>query len=508
MTITMSDQDRKIWAGVLSHLRSEHPALCRHWFDDLIPLGVQGGTFGVRVDSPIRRDYLLRNALDGFNDSMRTVTGQLLPVRFLTPDEPWGSDQAKPKTPLGEPKPDAEPRHGPTPTNVAGHNRRHDDHAPNQTPMTGTDRAPSGLPRREPAMAHIASERDRLGGPDALPINPDYTFEHFVQGNHNQLAYAAARAVAENPGHAYNPLFVYGDVGLGKTHLLQAICLSLMESRPGMRMLYVSCDGFVTRFMTSVQSGRMPEFRHMFRDVDMLVIDDIQFLANRDHTQEEFFHTFNALYQAKKQIVLSSDAAPDEIPDLEARLVSRFNWGLVTDIKRPGFETRVEILKRKSAMRGQALPTDVAEEIARLFVSNIRELEGAITRLQIVAAVKKEPITLALAREALSDHLPPSEHKPPTIDAIIETVADYFQIKRTDILGKRKLRSVARPRQIAMYLARETTNLSFEEIGIHFGGRDHTTVMHAVAKIRDLKGDTPDVNLAIEAISARLSLAV
>ena len=482
----MSDQDPKIWAGVLSHLRSEHPALCRHWFDDLVPLGVQRGTFGVRTDSPIRRDYLLSNALDGFNDAMRTVTGQLLPVRFLTPDEAWN-----------------------TPTNAKAPRSTAPQADPNSLPApiaTSAPSAPHAAPSYEPSMAHIASERDRLGGPDALPINPDYTFEHFVQGNNNQLAYSAARAVAENPGHAYNPLFVYGDVGLGKTHLLQAICLSLMQSRPGMRMLYVSCDGFLTRFMSAVQSGKMPEFRQMFRDVDLLVIDDIQFLANRDRTQEEFFHTFNALYQAKKQIVLSSDAPPAEIPDLEARLVSRFNWGLVTDIKKPGYETRVEILRRKAAMRGQALPTEVAEEVARLFDSNIRELEGAITRLQLFANIKKQEITLALAREALADHIPPSEIKPPTIDGIIESVADYFQIKRTDILGKRKLRSVARPRQIAMFLARENTNLSFEEIGIHFGGRDHTTVMHAVSKIKELRGETQDVDQAIEAVSTKLSV--
>ncbi|MEM9372386.1 MAG: chromosomal replication initiator protein DnaA [Planctomycetota bacterium] len=475
----MSDQDRKIWEGVLSHLRSEHPAVCRHWFDELVPLGVQNGAFGVRADSHIRREYIVANALDGFNDAMRTVTGQLIPVRFLGPDQVW--DLGTGRRPPPSPPPPA---------------------------TDANDPPPAAAPMPEPKPMHAASERDRLGGQDALPINPDYSFEHFVKGNNNQLAYAAARAVAEQPGHAYNPLFVYGDVGLGKTHLLQAICLSLLGSQPDLRMLYISCEGFLTRFISAVQSGRMSEFRNFFRDVDLLVIDDIQFLANRDRTQEEFFHTFNTLYQARKQIVLSSDAPPDEIPDLEARLVSRFNWGLVTDIKKPGFETRVEILRRKASMRGQSLPTEVAEEIAGHFDSNIRELEGAITRLQIFAAVKKQDITLALAREALSDLLPPKESKPPTIEVIIEAVAEYFQIKRTDILGKRKLRSVARPRQIAMYLAREMTSLSFEEIGIHFGGRDHTTVMHAVSKVRDLKLEDAEIRAAIDTITTRLAAPI
>ncbi len=481
----MSDHDREIWAGVLSHLRSEHPSICRHWFDDLVPLGVHDGAFGVRADSHIRRDYIIKNALDAFNDAMGTLTGQLIPVRFLAPREPWGKGEED--RPL--------------------RSDREDDRAARPA-APGPQHAADPTPPAPPQLAHVASERERLGGPDALPINPDYAFEHFVKGNNNQLAYAAARAVAENPGNAYNPLFVYGDVGLGKTHLLQAICLSLMVTHPNIRMLYISCDGFLTRFISAVQSGRMSEFRHFFRDVDLLVIDDIQFLANRDRTQEEFFHTFNALYQAKKQIVLSSDAPPDEIPDLEARLVSRFNWGLVTDVKKPGFETRVEILKRKAVMRGQTMPDDVAAEIATHFDSNIRELEGAITRLQIVAAVKKEPVSLALAREALAGILPQIEEKPPTIDAIIESVSDYFQIKRTDILGKRKLRSIARPRQIAMYLARQTTSLSFEEIGIHFGGRDHTTVMHAVARVKELRGVDAEVDHAIDSIASKLSSTV
>jgi chromosomal replication initiator protein len=347
-------------------------------------------------------------------------------------------------------------------------------------------------------------ERERLGGPDALPINPDYSFENFVPGPNNRLAHAAALAVADNPGHAYNPLFIHGGVGLGKTHLLQAVCIKMLEDHPDARIHYVSCDGFMTQFMSAVQSGKMVEFRHAFRDVDMLVIDDIHFLAKRDRTQEEFFHTFNSLYQANKQIILSSDAPPDEIPDLEERLVSRFSWGLVCKVDKPGYETRVEILKRKAAMFGVDISDAVAGEIAQHIESNIRELEGAIRHLQLAASVARKPVDLAMARESLGSLLPKGPEAAPSIEQIINEVVTYFQIKRTDVLGKRKLRSVALPRQIGMYIARESTGHSLEEIGAHFGGRDHTTVMHAVKKISACRSTTPEVDRALATIGDRL----
>jgi chromosomal replication initiator protein len=353
-------------------------------------------------------------------------------------------------------------------------------------------------------VTHAGSERERLGGPDALPINPDYSFENFVPGPNNRLAHAAALAVADNPGHAYNPLFIHGGVGLGKTHLLQAVCIKMLEDHPDARIHYVSCDGFMTQFMTAVQSGKMVEFRHAFRDVDMLVIDDIHFLAKRDRTQEEFFHTFNSLYQANKQIILSSDAPPDEIPDLEERLVSRFSWGLVCKVDKPGYETRVEILKRKAVMFGIEISDAVAGEIALHIESNIRELEGAVRHLQLAASVARRPVDLAMARESLGSLLPKGPEAAPSIEQIINEVVTYFQIKRTDVLGKRKLRSVALPRQIGMYIARESTGHSLEEIGAHFGGRDHTTVMHAVKKIAACRSTTPEVDRALATINDRL----
>ncbi|MEX0876111.1 MAG: chromosomal replication initiator protein DnaA, partial [Phycisphaerales bacterium] len=354
---------------------------------------------------------------------------------------------------------------------------------------------------------HMSSERSWLDRDDSLPINPDYGFDQFVIGPNNQMAHAAAVAVADNPGHAYNPLFIHGGVGLGKTHLLQAICLKIKEDHPGITMHYVSCDGFMTQFMNAVQSGRMAEFRHTFRDVDLLVIDDIHFLAKRDRTQEEFFHTFNSLYQANKQIIMSSDAPPEEIPDLEERLVSRFLWGLVVKVDKPGFETRVEILKRKAEDRNLVLPDNVATEIAHHIDTNIRELEGAITKLQITASMKKRPIDLDLTREALGSEFAASMVSTgtgPGIEQIISEVSNFFHVKRAELLGKRRHKSVSHPRQIGMYLARQHTKHSLEEVGAHFGGRDHTTVMHAVRTISKKCKDDQELLGQIRNLETRL----
>ncbi|MEO1510779.1 MAG: chromosomal replication initiator protein DnaA [Planctomycetota bacterium] len=383
---------------MLGCLRSNHPQICRHWFGDLEPLGVHDGSIYLRAHSEMQRDYLRSKCVDAFNDAARESTSQLLGIRFLGPREDApraaGRDAAQPAdlnhaadgTPPGLdgplieiPRPDAPRQFG---RNAS-------------EPLRVTPRAPSE-PRRR-----IPGDTERLDEPEQIILNPDYGFEHFVVGPGNRLAHAASVAVANNPGRAYNPLFIHGDVGLGKTHLLQAICVQLLTERPGLILHYTSCDVFVNGFMESVRSGHMSQFRHRFRDVDVLVIDDIHFLANRDRTQEEFFHTFNSLYQANKQIVLSSDAAPDEIPNLENRLVSRFNWGLVTKVDPPGYETRVAILQTKASLRGIELTDEVASFVAARVTTNIRELEGAITKLQIHARVSGREIDVGLAREAL-----------------------------------------------------------------------------------------------------------
>jgi chromosomal replication initiator protein len=315
-----------------------------------------------------------------------------------------------------------------------------------------------------------------------LPLNPDYVFENFVTGPCNRLPHAACVAVAEQPGRAYNPLFIHGGVGLGKTHLLQAVCQQLLERQPDARILYLSCDSFINQFITSIETGDMNGFRHRYRHADMLVIDDIHFLAGRDRTQEEFFHTFNTLYQSHKQIILSADAAPSEIPELEERLVSRFNWGLVARIEKPCYETRMAILQKKARLRGLQLPDDVVSYIAQKVENNTRELEGAITKLQGMSLLQEGRIDLDLAKQALGDSAT-AEQKRITIQQILDNVTKYYNVRLSDLQSKKRHKSIAFPRQVCMYLARRHTRYSLEEIGGYFGGRDHTTVLHAVRTI-------------------------
>jgi chromosomal replication initiator protein len=489
----MPDPDSKVLDDVLAHIRTEHPTVARRWFDELEPLGIASGAFGVRAHSDLHRDYLRRNGLDAFNDAIRSVTGQLIGVRLLGPDDEWVSASKNAQS---------------TKEKAAATSSQLPATSSNIEIRTASPAfAVAGASKSHASKTHVSSERVWLDHDDSLPINPDYGFDQFVIGPNNQMAHAAAVAVAENPGHAYNPLFIHGGVGLGKTHLLQAICLKIKQYHPGMVMHYVSCDGFMTQFMNAVQSGRMVEFRHTFRDVDLLVIDDIHFLAKRDRTQEEFFHTFNALYQSNKQIIMSSDAPPEEIPDLEERMVSRFLWGLVVKVDKPGFETRVEILKRKAHGRGLQLPDNVASEIAHHIDTNIRELEGAITKLQIVASIEKKPIDLSLTRAALGDEFASSitvTTSGLTIEQIISEVSTFYHIKRTDLLGKRRHKSVAHPRQIGMYLTRQMTKHSLEEVGAHFGGRDHTTVMHAVRSISKKCKDDQELLGQIRTLESRL----
>jgi chromosomal replication initiator protein len=319
-------------------------------------------------------------------------------------------------------------------------------------------------------------------GEKPLPLNPDYVFDNFVTGPCNRLPHAASIAVSEQPGKAYNPLFIHGGVGLGKTHLLQAVCQKLLEHQDDARILYLSCDSFINQFITAVETGDMNQFRFRYRNVDMLVIDDIHFLTGRDRTQEEFFHTFNTLYQQHKQIILSADCPPNEIPELEERLVSRFNWGLVARIEKPCYETRVAILQKKAKMRGLVLAEDVICYVAAKVENNTRELEGAITKLQGLGLLQDGRIDLDLAKAALGDGDTPDQRRI-TIQQIFEAVTKYYNVKMSDLQSKKRHKSVAFPRQVCMYLARRYTRYSLEEIGGYFGGRDHTTVLHAERKI-------------------------
>jgi chromosomal replication initiator protein len=319
-------------------------------------------------------------------------------------------------------------------------------------------------------------------GDRPLLLGEHYTFENFIVGPSNNLAYASARAVAQAPGRAYNPLFIHGSVGLGKTHLLHAVCRAFLATNPADRICFLSCEEFINEFLLALKLTDVDRFRARFRDVHLLVIDDINFLAGKERTQEEFFHLFNRLYQQHRQIVISSDAAPSDIPTLEDRLVSRFKWGLVANLDQPEMETRMAILRRKAELQGVEVPNDVVEYIAKNFRSNIREIEGALLSVVARSRVEESAIDLPLAQEALAPAL--HQTRPAvTMEQILERVAAHFQVKPADLRSKKRTRVVSLARQVVMYLARKLTALSLEEIGQHFGGRDHSTVLYGISKV-------------------------
>jgi chromosomal replication initiator protein len=434
----MTRPDPSIRDGILAHLRQTYPSMTRHWFDDIEPIDLSGGTLSMLVRETVQLKYLQRCCLEQFREAAQAVTGLLLAVRFVGESEL--TELAKPSRPKLE-----------------------------------ADRVPA---------RNLGGQQGFLSADDDMLLSPDYAFSNFVVGPGNRLAHAAAVAVSHKPGKAYNPFFIHGGVGLGKTHLLQAICQTAMRSNPHMRIYYISCDAFMNQFLDSVRDGQMAEFRHRFRNVDMLLIDDIHDLSKRDRTQEEFFHTFNCLYQTGRQLVLSSDAAPTEIPDLEERLTSRFNCGLVARIEKPCYETRVAIVRSKAEIRGIRLPDDVVNYIAAKIDSNIRELEGAITKVQGIAMLGSAPIDLALTKQAIDEQAGVGDgSQTPSVQRIIDTITRYYDVKVTDLLSKRRQKSIALPRQVGMWLARKHTRYSLEEIGSYFGGRDHTTVMHAIRTV-------------------------
>jgi len=313
-------------------------------------------------------------------------------------------------------------------------------------------------------------------------LNPRFHFNSFVVGNNNRLAHAAALAVAQSPARAYNPLFIYGKVGLGKTHLLQAIGHYITENSE-LTFTYLSSEQFTNELINAIRDDKTTAFRRRYRNTDVLLVDDIHFLAGKERTQEEFFHTFNALHEAHKQIVLSSDRPPIEIPTLEKRLQSRFEWGLIADIQSPDLETRIAILKKKAEIENMELPDEVATFIAERIKTNIRKLEGCLVRITAHSSLFKEKIDMNSVKEILKGILPEEKPRPITVELVQKTVSKYYKIKESTIKGKKRSRSIAFPRQIAMYLCRELTEDSFPEIGAKFGGKDHTTVMYAYRKI-------------------------
>jgi len=338
----------------------------------------------------------------------------------------------------------------------------------------------------------------------SLRLHPDYSFENFVVGPSNRLAHASCVAVSQSPGNTYNPLFIYGSSGLGKTHLLHAVCFEAQRRLENAVIQFLSCEDFVNRFIRAIEEGNLAGFQSQFRTVDALVIDDVQFLREREHSQEEFFHTFNALYNNGKQIILSADSPPGKIPSIEERLISRFNWGLVTRIDPPSFETRVAIVQKKAHLRGLDISEEIAGYIARKVHANIRELEGALTTIYAVATTTGLEIDLELAQTALEGQIE-SATKHISISDIIGVVTGHFDVRLTDLQSRKRSQSITEPRQICMYLARNLTKHSLEEIGGHLGGRDHTTVMHACSKINQAKDKDPNMNALLNELTKRIT---
>ncbi len=339
----------------------------------------------------------------------------------------------------------------------------------------------------------------------ANTLNPKYVFDTFVVGNSNRFAHAASLAVSEAIAKAYNPFFIYGGVGLGKTHLMHAIGHYVLQNHHNLQVLYVTSEKFTNELIDAIQHDSPVEFRNKYRNIDVLLIDDIQFLAKKERTQEEFFHTFNALHEANKQIIISSDRPPKDIPTLEDRLRSRFEWGLITDIQPPDLETRIAILRKKSELENyRDIPDDVILYIADKIQSNIRELEGALIRLIAYASLSNKEINMDICIEALRNILPENRPKIVTSDTIQSTVAEYFDIRIDDFKTKRKTRNIAFPRQIAMYLCRELTDLSLPKIGEEFGGRDHSTVIHAHEKISSNVKSDPNLDAIVKMLIDRV----
>jgi chromosomal replication initiator protein len=374
------------------------------------------------------------------------------------------------------------------------------------TPRDHDRSAQPGGQEHQPARSHLGTGREPGGRREIEParLNPKYTFETFVIGASNRFAHAAAVAVAEAPAKAYNPLFIYGESGLGKTHLLHAIGHYAMGLFHGARVRYVSSEEFTNDFINSIRDGKAEGFRRRYREVDVLLVDDIQFLENKEQTQEEFFHTFNTLHNANKQIVISSDRPPKQLVTLEDRLRNRFEWGLLTDVQPPELETRIAILRKKAAQERLNVPNDVMEYIASKIASNIRELEGALIRVTAFASLNRQGVDLSLAEVVLKDLIPDSQGPEITAATIMGATASYFGISLEDLCGSSRSRVLVTARQVAMYLCRELTDLSLPKIGQLFGGRDHTTVMHADRKIRSLMAERRSIYNQVTELTNRI----
>jgi chromosomal replication initiator protein len=434
-----------LWEEILTRVETK---VNRHsfytWFKPTTFIGTDGRTISVRVPNPLFKDWLTKHYSGVIAEAMGEAQTANLDVNFIA--DPQGEGIS---VPIG-----------------------HDEPAATET------------------------EASLVVEPGSAGLNPRYTFDTFIVGSSNQFAHAACRAVAEAPSRSYNPLFIYGGVGLGKTHLMHAVGQYVLRHDRSLKLTYISSERFMNEMINAVRYDRVIDFRERYRSVDVLLVDDIQFLAGKEGTQTEFFHTFNALYDSQKQIVLSSDCPPHEIPALEERLRSRFEWGLIADIQSPDLETKIAILKKKAEAEAVPLPDNVSIYIASKIKSNIRELEGSLIRLIAYASLTGQELSLALAQEVLKNIIDHDE-KAVTIEIIQKHVADYYNLKLVDLKSRNNSKSVAKPRQIAMFLCKSLTNASLPEIGRSFGGKHHSTVIHSIRKVNELRKKDGDFNTLI-----------
>src|SRR5690554_554079 len=454
-----------VWQEVLAIMASElaTPSFDA-WLKDSRPVELEGNTLYVEFPNEFTKDWVEARYTNPLHKTLRQVVNRDWDIRFVIP---------RGVKPLATTPSTPEPQHfRNAAANGAGNNME---------------------------------ETQREVAPAASILNERYTFDSFVVGNSNRFAHAASLAVAEAPARAYNPLFLYGGVGLGKTHLMHAIGHHALALNPNLSVYYVTSETFTNDLITAIGKKSMVEFRNKYRNVDILLVDDIQFVAGKESTQEEFFHTFNALYEANRQLIISSDRPPKDIPTLEERLRSRFEWGLITDIQPPDLETRIAILKKKASLDNLIIDAEVLHYIATHIQSNIRELEGALVRVTAYADLHDAAVDLNLVTKALQDIIKAPANRPVTIEGIMEIVADYYSIKVSELKSKKRNRPISYPRQIAMYLCREMTDLSLPKIGDLFGGRDHTTVIHACDKIANDMESDPQVRKTVNSLIKRIN---
>ncbi|MBP2640379.1 MAG: Chromosomal replication initiator protein dnaA [Firmicutes bacterium] len=477
-----SSEMASIWDQILEQLeKGIIKPIFDTWIKSTIPLSITDTLVEIGAPSQFTKEWIETRYLSTIQQTVENVLGKPVPVKLINLNI------------KEQPQPDIE-----IPSAIVASPLINNVEITIKNTSSPVENTPT-LPERNIPSQTIDSSPLILSN-----LNPKYKFDNFVIGNSNRFAHAASLAVAEVPAKVYNPFFMYGGVGLGKTHLMHAIGHTILRNNPKMRVLYISSEKFTNELINSIRDGNPESFRQKYRTIDVLLVDDIQFLSKKEHTQEEFFHTFNTLHEANKQIIISSDRPPRDIPTLEDRLRSRFEWGLITDIQPPDLETRIAILRKKSLLENIEIPNDVMVFIASRIDNNIRELEGALIRVMAYASLTGYPVDMSLATEALKDLFPDGRPRQVNAKLIQEVVASHYKLKLDELLAKKRSRNVVYPRQIAMYLCRELTENSLPLIGELFGGRDHTTVIHAYDKISRERKEDNQLNSTIKELIKKI----